>query len=132
MGGVSSEAGKNAGGAVSARDELAQTIQDVFDQGLGKYRLPGGREFRAADALIAEGWRKMPGRIELTEWMRLHMLGRCASCSKPVATDEDYETVPEGQGEDLCWDAPGCIQGSDEDRLHVLADAILALMDRGQ
>jgi hypothetical protein len=28
---------------------------------------------------------------------------RCERCDKPVATDNDWVTTPEGEGEHLCW-----------------------------
>lgn len=31
----------------------------------------------------------------------------CDRCGKPKATDEDYETIPEGEGDHLCWGAYG-------------------------
>ncbi len=28
---------------------------------------------------------------------------RCPRCDRPVATQDDYDTIPEGGGEHLCW-----------------------------
>lgn len=28
---------------------------------------------------------------------------RCPVCDRPIATEEEWATVPEGEGEDLCW-----------------------------
>jgi hypothetical protein len=52
-------------GAVNERDELATVIQDALDEGLTTGREPGGRERRAANALLAAGWRKRPTREQV-------------------------------------------------------------------
>lgn len=31
------------------------------------------------------------------------MRARCPNCDRPTATDSDYENIPEGEGEHLCW-----------------------------
>jgi hypothetical protein len=31
------------------------------------------------------------------------MRTRCPDCDKPLATNEEYATIPEGEGEHLCW-----------------------------
>jgi hypothetical protein len=33
---------------------------------------------------------------------------RCERCDKPVATDNDWVTTPEGDGEHLCWGSAVC------------------------
>jgi hypothetical protein len=33
---------------------------------------------------------------------------RCERCDKPIATDNDWEATPEGEGEGLCWGAASC------------------------
>ena len=104
---------------MSTRDELAQIIQDVFDQGLGEYRFPGGRELRAADALIAEGWRKKPSKAEAMAYV------------ERVLDDENHD--------DLCacvmWPESCVTYGKRRPWSYShegTVEAILALMDRGQ
>lgn len=31
------------------------------------------------------------------------MTDRCENCDKPTATQADYDTIPEGDGQHLCW-----------------------------
>lgn len=39
------------------------------------------------------------------------MTNLCPHCFRPQATEEDWEIIPEGQGEHLCWS-----EGMDCDR----------------
>lgn len=36
------------------------------------------------------------------------MTDRCHRCDRPIATQKDWDTIPEGDGEHLCWDSTRC------------------------
>ena len=53
----------------------------------------------------------------------------CRYCRKPIATDLEYETIPEGGGVDLCWSPwQGCDQDAEE--AIDLRDADIARLER--
>lgn len=66
----------------------------------------------------------------------LHVLahaldGRCPRCLRPQATAADWDAIPEGEGDHLCWDSPTtCWQEPADDRTreHLL---VAALNDAG-
>ena len=85
---------------MSTRDELAETIRGLL---LNRHNATEAGNL-AADALIAEGWRKKPSRTQL------------AGVIDKAQADFLREDLPE--------------DGRTEKA--TIADAVLALMDRGQ
>ena len=131
---MSSEAAQKAGGgAMSTRDELESTIDEVEGRwddldAIGK---PPGSvmpsfERMLADALIAEGWRKVPDRDEIAAVIANHFITRGQQVASGVTCECGYWTgnEPEAGKRPLNW-------GRDRLGLH-RADLVLALMDRGQ
>ena len=51
----------------------------------------------------------------------------CKYCGKTEATAEDYKTIPEGQGEHLCWASSGYECVSAEEALDTARERIAAL-----
>lgn len=104
MGGVSSEAAQKAGGgAMSTRDELVKILATPRMHTNGSL----DKHRATADALIAEGWRKKPSRDEVARAIALGVDGVDGEQFDEAAVDYRLEML----------------QG---------ADAVLALMDRGQ
>ena len=54
---------------------------------------------------------------------------RCRYCGKPMATPQDCDEIPAGEGEHLCWDI---LQGCDQDAEEAidLRDARIAELER--
>lgn len=104
---------------MSTRDELAELLFDAqHPEGFwmdGNSQPPTASYEDIADALIAEGWRKKPSREEMARWVWKRRIGPNGDESFDyliARAARGVEGVPEG-----IWDE---------------ADAILALMDRGQ
>ena len=106
---------------MSDRDELAQVLSP-YDHATANSRV-------GADAAWAAGWRKKPSVSGLAAILDSATAMLCPRCGLQVPTEREWEETPEGEGREMCWDAPGCIQ-SDYGRLDIArAAAILALMD---
>lgn len=106
---------------MSTRDELTKAIdleiaRDENWESHGGYEvLAVGATERIADALIAEGWRKKPSREQIARWVWKRRIG-------PNGDESfDYLLAREARGRE------GVPQGIWDE-----ADAVLALMDRGQ
>jgi hypothetical protein len=51
---------------------------------------------------------------------------RCEICDRPVASDEEWDTIPEGEGDHLCWGGMQCSMESVDWRARALkAEAAL-------
>lgn len=82
------------------------------------------------------------------------MPDRCVTCLRPKATQQDFDSTREGEGDHLCWAAwgdpcpevsreelllrmdlyresacPGCVSASALDELHICQDALLPELD---
>ena len=65
----------------------------------------------------------------LAEAWRTYREGRCEHCLRPIASDDDWERIPEGEGEHLCWDYPTCCESQADPAAHI-ADALLPVVAR--
>lgn len=101
---------------MNARDELAELLDRIYyDYELGYLPNDENLEYVQADAVLLSGWRKMPSREGVARWVWRRRIG-------PNGDESfDYLIAREARG----------LEGLPEG-IWAEADAILALMDRGQ
>lgn len=65
-------------------------------------------------------------RDTIASTVRAAFSARCSICHRPPASDEDWSTIPEGEGGHLCWEPEQCGFHELLPMEQVVADALLS------
>ena len=67
-------------------------------------------------------------RDQLISSLRDWVKGRCQTCFRPVATQKDWDEIPEGEGAHLCWDDGPMCSGGEKDAIEAHVEALLPVI----